>query len=281
MDLDTVLSILYRRDREEHESTIPPLDINDPMFHWIFRNIDFQTWSRSDSKVLWLSGPPECDIHRASSYIVDHEKNRDSETPRFVLYFFCSAVTEKKPIATVFIHTLFRQIICDLSVEKGMLIVKVFLTNILEQILEEYKSLKVLKEEELESSRLHQFKEAAPKTIIKNILEAPVRELWMALEVVLGHEQQRDLLLIVDGLEKVEHRNFELIKGILAFIGLLHKRNLKVKLLLTSRPQAGIREILDGIPCIEYDQERKGAVTIHILFYLGSHMLRVPSFSSI
>jgi hypothetical protein len=35
------------------------------------------------------------------------------------------------------------------------------------------------------------------------------------------------------------------------------------KILLTSRPQAAIKEVLNGLPFIEYDKERKGLAYYH------------------
>ncbi|OCK97498.1 uncharacterized protein K441DRAFT_547211, partial [Cenococcum geophilum 1.58] len=100
-------------------------------------------------------------------------------------------------------------------------------------------------------------KECSPDKNIKKILNAPVNELFTALRAVLGDQEQRGLSLIVDGLDKVEHQRDECIRGVRAFIEHLQQRASKVKILLTSQPLAEIRELFNGLPCIEYDRERK------------------------
>jgi len=113
----------------------------------------------------------------------------------------------------------------------------------------------------LNSERWSLDKECSPDENIKKILNAPVNELFTALRAVLGGQEQRGLSLIVDGLDKVEHQRDECIRGIRAFIEHLQQRAPKIKILLTSQPLAEIRELFDGLPCIEYDRERKGLPT--------------------
>ncbi|KAL6890890.1 ankyrin repeat-containing domain protein [Trichoderma evansii] len=58
-------------------------------------------------------------------------------------------------------------------------------------------------------------------------------------------------------MEKVQDEKGEFIKGIRAFVYLLQQRTLNLKVLLTSRPQADIKEALDGLLYIEHDKERR------------------------
>jgi hypothetical protein len=251
VDLDRFLPMLSMLDQEKHRSTIPSLNYDQPKLFWIFRNMDFRQWSAaSGPQVLWLSGPPECDIHQVSSYIVDQEKNRTSKTQYFVLYFFCSTAARKKPIAVIFIHTLLDQIISCSSTNKRILIVRRFLHSLLEG---------AFKKERIPNWERRGFDEKdSPDTNIKKILNAPANELWAALEAVLGDEEQRGLSVVVDGLDKVEHQRGEFIGGVRAFVEHLQQRTSKVKILLTSRPLAEIKDLFDGLSCIEHDRERKG-----------------------
>ena len=213
--------------------------------------MDFKQWSTASCpQVLWLSGPPECDIHQVSSYIVDQEKNRASKTQYFVLYFFCSTAARKKLVIVIFIHTLLDQIVRCSPANKRILIVRRFLHSLLEG---------AFKKGRTNWERRGFDEKDSPDTNIKKILNAPADELWTALEAVLGNEEQRDLSVVVDGLDKVvEHQRGELIKGVCAFVKHLQQRTSRVKILLTSRPLAEIKDLFDGLPCIEHDRERKG-----------------------
>jgi ankyrin repeat domain-containing protein 50 len=123
---DLFLQMLLVVDQEKNNSTIPPLDREEPKFYWIFKNIDFELWEQSttpSSQVLWLSGPPECNVHQASSDMVDLMK-KCPELQHFVLYFFCLSASRKKSIASVFIHTLLYQTICCLPPDKKVSIIR-------------------------------------------------------------------------------------------------------------------------------------------------------------
>ena len=256
MDLDQYLAMLSAVDQEKHISTVPLLDRNDPGFYWIFRNMDYVQWIDGSSQVLWLSGPPECNIHQVSSYIVSQGKDRAQKAKHFVLYFFCSSATRNRSIVTHFVHTLLRQIVYCSPMDKKILIFRSFLRGLLEEAFDENAD---------PTWERRGFNENdPPDTNIKNILKGPAHELLTALGAVLG-EEQWSLSLVVDGLDKVERQKEGFIKEVRTFVNLLQQRNSKVKILLTSRPLAEIRDLLDGFPCIEHDKERKGSCTSHFL----------------
>jgi ankyrin repeat domain-containing protein 50 len=220
--------------------------------------MDFRQWNTARCpQVLWLSGPPECDIHQVSSYIVDQEKNRTSKTQYFILYFFCSTAARKEPIIVIFIHTLLDQIVRCSPANKRILIVRRFLHSLLEGAFEKGRT------PNWESRGFNE--KDSPDTNIKKILNAPANELWAALEVALGDEEQRGLSVVVDGLDKVEYQRGELIRGVRSFVKHLQQRTSRVKILLTSRPLAEIKDLFDGLPYIEYDRERKGSSVPHVL----------------
>jgi hypothetical protein len=244
-------------DQEKHRSTIPSLNYDQPKLFWIFRNMDFRKWSTAGCpQVLWLSGPPECDIHQVSSYIVDQEKNRTSKTQYLILYFFCSTAAKKEAVIVTFIHTLLDQIVRYSPANKRILIIRRFLHSLLERAFKKGRT----------DWERRGFKEKdPPDTNIKKILNAPADELWAALEAVLDDEEQRGLSVVVDGLDKVEHQRGELIRGVRTFVKHLQQRTSEVKILLTSRPLAEIKDLFDGLPCIEHDRERKGPSVPHVL----------------
>jgi ankyrin repeat domain-containing protein 50 len=253
LNLDELLQTFSAVDQEKHKSRIPSLSYSQPNFYWIFKNADFEDWSSTTcSQVLWLSEPPECSIDRVSSYEIDVEKKKASETQKFVLYFFCSTADTKNPIVS-FIHSLLYQIICCSSSNENAPIVKAFLRTLLDVILGKERAF---------NKKLRHFGEGdCPSAIIKNILDANTDGLWSALRAALDNEHARELSIIIDGLDKVEHQKVEFIREVRELIEYLRERTSKVKALLTSRPEARIKEALDGLPCIEYDKERKGSVT--------------------
>ena len=254
LNLDQFLPMLSVLDQDKHISAIPRPDRDHPMFYWIFRNKDFSQWSSAECpRVLWLSGLPERNIDQVSSYIVHQEKETALKIDRLVLYFFWSSAIRRRLSVADFIHTLLYQIIYCSPIDKRISIVRNFLHSLLEQVIKRKAGPNL--------ERWSFDKECSPDENIKKILNAPVNEHFTALHAVLGDQEQRGLSLIVDGLDKVEHQRNECIRGIHAFIKHLQQRASKVKILLTSQPLDEIRELFGGLPCIEYDRERKGLPT--------------------
>ena len=242
-------------DQDEHISAIPHPDRDHPMFYWIFRNKDFSQWSSAEcSRVLWLSGLPERNIDQVSSYVVHQEKETALMTDRFVLYFFCSSAIRRRSSAVNLIHTLLKQIVYCSPMDKRVSIIRNILYSLFNSLLGQAPKRRT-------SFYWEEWgldKKCSPDENIKKILNAPVNELFTALHAVLGGQEQRGLSLIIDGLDKVEHQRDECISGIRTFIENLQQRASKFKILLTSQPLAEIKELFDGLPCIEYDKERKG-----------------------
>jgi hypothetical protein len=108
------------------------------------------------------------------------------------------------------------------------------------------------------------FKEDDSRSPMKTVLDASTAsEHWSALKAVLDIEQQQKLYIIVDGLDKIElHKDEsqkgEFIKELRLFITHLQDSIPEVKVILTSQPHDDIRALLDGVPSIEYNAERKG-----------------------
>ena len=73
----------------------------------------------------------------------------------------------------------------------------------------------------------------------------------------IAHEQR--LSLIIDGLDGIGHQKREFIQEIRLFTEYLRERPSTTRILLTSQPQAEVKDVLSELPCIEYDKERKGS----------------------
>ena len=204
-------------------------------------------------EVLWLSGPAECRISDASSYIVDLAKETYAEGQHSVLYFFCSTAHRKIPIAVTFVSTIVYQLARCLPKLKRE-IANVFLHTLLDTVFGEKTN---------SNSEVPLFSAGdSAEVMVKKILRAPSGAYWSALRAVTDIEQETGLSLIIDGLDKIEDQKCEFIQNLLAFIEHLEERQRSsaTRVLLTSRPQEEIREILERLSSIEYDRERKGLI---------------------
>jgi hypothetical protein len=254
LSLNELLQTLSAVDQEKHKSEIKSLSYIQSKFYWILNDVDFKQWSNATcSQVLWLSAPPKCSIDQISSYVVDMEKEKASETQHSILYFFCSTANTENPIVVSFIHSILYQIIsCSSSNEKAP-IVRNFLHSLLSAI---------PRNDQASNTKLRHFGEGdCPSATIKNMLDANANGLWSALRAVLDDEHARKLSIVIDGLDKAKHQKVEFVRKIRELIEYLQGRASEAKVLLTSQPEAEIKEVLDGLPCIEYDKERKGSVT--------------------
>ena len=255
-DSDQLLRHLPAVDQEDFKSRTRPWSCNQPQFYWIFKNMDFDKWQRTNgSEVLWLSGPAQCRISDASSHIVDLVKETYPEVQHSVLYFFCSTAPTKSSIGIAFVSTIVSQLVRCSKLRQE--ITAIFLRTLLDAI---------LREEPLSKPEVSRFNVGDSAEItVKKIVKAPSNAYWSALRTVMDIERENGLSIIIDGLEKSEHQKHEFIRELSLFIEHLQERPSKTRVLLTSRPQAEIKEIIGQLPSIEYDRERKG------LFCLISH----------
>jgi hypothetical protein len=246
--VDQFLPILSTVNQEEPQSTIMSLD-SLPEFYWVFKNKTYLLWRAGNSSdchshVLWLSGPPERKIQQVSAYIIHKHALK---TERRMLYFSCSAAARQELIVTCFIQTLLYQFLRCSLVDKQTPIVRGFLDTVVEAIIQRHTG-----------KQLAQFLEGNSEVeLIKNILDRTTEELWTALEKVLAGEQERQLLIVVDGLDRIQHGKHEFIKGVGAFVEHLQRQNPMAKILLTSKPEDEIKEVFDGFQRVMYDEERK------------------------
>jgi hypothetical protein len=176
-----------------------------------------------------------------------------SKTQHSVLYFFCSTAPSRIPIAITFISTIVHQLACRLPQLKGK-VTTIFLRTLLDTI---------LRDEPLSDPEQSRFKAGdSTEATVKKILNVSSSGYWGALRAVMDIEREQELSLIVDGLDKTEHQEDEFIQEVRAFIEHLREKRSTIRVLLTSRPQAKIEEVLCGLPCIEYDRERKGLICL-------------------
>ena len=216
--------------------------------------MDFERWqSTNGSEVLWLSGPAECRISDASSRIVDLAKESYPEFQHSMMYFFCFTAPKKVPIAITFVSTVVRQLIrCSPGLKQE--ITTIFLRTLLDTI---------FGEEPLSNPGVPRFNaDDSAEVMVVKILKASSGAYWDALMAVMDIEQEKGLSLIIDGLDRIEDQKCEFIQRLLAFVEHLREKPSTSRVLLTSRPQAEIKEILGQLPSIEYDRERKGSISL-------------------
>lgn len=247
VDLAWFLSMFPAVDQGEYNFETPPLDCGKPEYHWIFRNVDFKEWDVGDSsRILWLSGPPECHMRKAASSILYQEMDKASKTSRLVFHFFCSATVEKESSVAFFIREIVQQIISSSPEAKQISIIHIFLRSILSDIFKK-----------LTTNQMLRFSSNNSNSNIRHLLGAPDDSLWAALWAIMPTEQSPELSIIIDGIERVRDRRSEFIQGIRAFVEDL-QRTSKAKILLTSGLESDTTEIFNGLPHIEFDKERKG-----------------------
>ena len=256
VDSDQILCHMPAVDQEDYRSRTDPSSCDQPKFYWIFKNMDFERWlSTNGSEVLWLSGPAECRINNASSRIVDIVKGKPPKSQHLVLYFFCSTASTEGSIAFTFVSTVIHQLVCRLPQLRGE-VATVFLRAILDTI---------IRGKKLSDPAPSHFQEfVSAEATVKEILKASsINEYWRALTAVMGVVHDQELSLIVDGLDKLGDQKREFVRDVFAFIEYLRERPRTTRVLLTSRPQAEIKEIFSELPNIEYDKERKGLIISH------------------
>ena len=216
--------------------------------------MDFERWKcTTGSEALWLSGPAGCHISDASSYIVDLVKEKPSRTEHLVLYFFCSTASARAPIAASFVSTIIQQLASRMP-QLAEKVITVFLRTLLDT---------PLGDEPRSDTERPRFKtNGSAEAVVKEILKETSSGYWGALREVLDIEREADISLIIDGLDRIEHRKDEFIQELFVFIEQLRGRPSTTRVLLTSQPQPGIKEILGPLPSIEHDRERKGVISL-------------------
>ena len=248
-DSDQLLRHLSAVDQDYHHLQTQSSSCRElPRFYWIFRNMDYeQWWSAKGSRALWLSGPAECDISDASSSIVGLVKETSAEAQHSALYFFCSTRPARVSIAVTFVSTIVSQLVCRLPELKEQ-VTNVFLHTLLNTIISE------------NNPKRSGFKWGdSVEATVKKVLQASSEGYWGALRAVMGLEHKQELYLVIDGLDKAGQ---EFIRGVHLFIESLQGCPSTIRVLLTSRPQAELKQILGGMPCIEYNKERKGLICL-------------------
>ncbi|KAF3921785.1 hypothetical protein AA313_de0202529 [Arthrobotrys entomopaga] len=243
IDLDFFLGFLkvLRQDDDGQPSLLSNYD-------WILKNIDYSEWSSAKtSSVLWISGSPDCNLRTFSSYTLAQEKAIKGTD--LVLHFFWSSTITRSGVIGV--HTILNQIVSHLPVDKRISIARCFLHSLLEQAFEVILPRKtvVMEDDSLVEK-------------IQYLLDAPIIHLWVALGEVLISEQAQyqSLSIILDGVDDVDTQTNVFLTGVRLFVKRIRERTSKIKILLTSRPLAEIKNIFDGFSCIEHDEELRACL---------------------
>ena len=234
-------------NQDSHRSTNAPLDQNSPEFPWITKNIDFIKWESDEkSQALWLSGPRGGMKDVASQVIAKEKAIRSNGC---VLYFFCASAGEaRRSIATIFAHTLLRQIV-GFSGAGDQAITTAFLMSLLEGHIQ--RSLSGFK------------KDDTLDTTVKRILDVPDEDLHIALLKVIAIAKLEDLSLIIDGISIDVSRDVTFVRNVSLLVRrMMDARTTRFKALLTSPQDFELGRLLGHLPSIEFDQERKGCASI-------------------
>ncbi|KAF8542374.1 hypothetical protein BDD12DRAFT_876727 [Trichophaea hybrida] len=231
-------------NQDEHISTVNP---DDPKLYWIFQDIDFKDWlegfhtigeATDSSQVLWIFGPPNRGITEVASHIVGLTKGNASGAG---FYFFCSMLERETSVATTFTTSVLHHILNSSGDNQARSIVTTFLSTLLHII--------------LERNHWHFREEDSSAITVEKILNASFGgELLRALtEAVVKIETIPDTPLIIDGIDKLGKEGAQFLQRFCSQAII----SPKFKALLTCRPDPHIKEIVDGVLCIEYDKERQ------------------------
>ena len=248
---DQLLRQMPAVDQEGHKSRTDPSSCDQPGFYWIFKNTDFIRWLSDSSEVLWLSGPAKTHLTDASSHIVDLVKESPPNAPHLVLFFFCSTASAETSVTITFVNTIIHQLVSHLPQGKEE-VTTAFLRSLLDT---------GLRGKSLSDPAPSRFrKDVSAEATAKEVLKVSSDGYWRALSAAIDVVHKQELSLIIDGLDKIGDQKREFVTEIRAFIEHLREKLPTTRVLLTSRPQAEIKDILSGLRNIEYDKERKGSI---------------------
>jgi hypothetical protein len=224
--------------------------------------LDFVEWSsRSDARILWLSGASEPCLSEISSNIIDEDKNTSSTTKDLALYFFSETVAPPD-LQIPFIHTILDQIVrCSPEINKAS-IMHCFLDSLLEKFSLSREPTIAWRKLVMEKKSGRNEKDTRVETLQK-FLHGPKDILWSALLAVLTELPQQGSSLLIDGVHKFEHESqIELVK----FVRYFQQRQPEATILLT-----GAFENMDALRKgrlqylqIEYDKERQGTCILTV-----------------
>jgi len=252
VDASQLIRKLSEVEQDSHKCRIPCLDHKSPEFYWIFKNMDFESWRSASAGELWLSGPEDRNLDQFASYIIDQAKMNSSNTQEYVLYFFCGTA-EQLSGTTVLVNAFLDQLIGYLPPVDRALVISVFLRTILDLMLGKDATL---------LEWISDLKDSSPDLIVQQMVELSSGEEQLeALKAVLELKQFHIecLCVIVAGLDRVlQTEKSEFVRDILLLVTYLQESPWKVKVLLTSLPRDEFKFLLNGLPSIEHDKERKG-----------------------
>jgi hypothetical protein len=229
-------------NQDEHISEIKPIHRDDPKLYWIFHDMDFMDWeSTNGSQVLWLFGPRDRGITEVASHLVGLANEKVSQTKGAVFYFFCSAAEIESSVATTFTSSFLRHILNGSGELQAKSIATTFVSTLLLKIL--YR----------DSSRFH--KGDSSITNVKKILKASGGELLEALTEAIGDLKEIQYMsFIIDRIDRLGKEGVSFVNRYLEKT----KETPECKAFITSLLVSDIKELVNWLPCIEYDKERKG-----------------------
>lgn len=244
--LNRLLNVLLSASTQRrYHSLTTCIDYDDPKFHWVLRNIDFEQWSlEGGPTALCLTAVlPENGLCQLSSYIVDQKKAAGYS----ILPIFCSSMVDK-PSMTALLHLFLLELVyCSPEAQKTA-IIRGFFNKLLEKpIVRGYLDWKEKK-----------FTEEIFSKYMKITLEgATTQDLLTSLKVALDFERQKRLLAVVDGLDVMDSAD-ELVGYVLPLVKHLQQQKPNAKILLTSSARSKTIKLFQEFLHIECDKERKG-----------------------
>jgi hypothetical protein len=210
-DPDKWVRIISAADQETIKAAIPSLDCDDPQYYWIFKNMDFERWRSVSSQALWLSGPPECNLHQVASHLVDIARNKMPNNQHYVLYCISLTANMQSSSTKVLASVFFQQLIRHVPAHQKDAVVTLFFRTLLDSI-PHADNEKVLFGPEYEF----------PNRIIQNTIDlSSDKAILDTLKTVLELVQLdiQELTIIIHGLDQVpDNQTKDFIGNIRAFL---------------------------------------------------------------
>ncbi|PTB69385.1 hypothetical protein BBK36DRAFT_1111668 [Trichoderma citrinoviride] len=258
MELEQLLQLLPALGQEQRLPEVPKLDPDDPLFAWVFSNMDYRSWMSADGPpVLCLLAPPGLQISRASSCVVEQQKKSN----RLVLSFSCPNIVRSAHVTSqsfaygdislsaALIYTFLKQIVHFSPICKKILIIRTFFNELLQKIFQNESIQKWLNDG---FHRKGSFK--GLQELLRNV---SAEDLLDAFRIILDGLEQRPSMIVLDGIDAGTESD-SIFRHVSILLNDLHRRNTNTKVLLTGQAPLSVEKYFPRVLQIEHDKERNG-----------------------
>jgi hypothetical protein len=243
------VSMLSPVNQSRQSLAIQPVDPDDGMYHWVFKNIDFRYWEKGTStKALWVSGAAGLNFKGISRQIAEMQLPKTSKNDKYGLHFCCSEKTDFEFLAHTFMHRIFQK-----SPASTIILAKLVSTSLMDSYWQD-RAIEPLdvsnKREILQSDSLD--------AVLTEMLGLREDYMAKALGTLISHERHNIQLVVVDELGYPREKQPRFHHSLRLLLDHLQSEAPEIRVLLTGEMHHDIRMTLRGVSLIEHDRERAG-----------------------